>query len=84
MATPGLNAQVRREQTLRRKEELASNRYKYMAGWEYSGAGLSYGYGCGPRIPKRVGGDVKAKNDKRTVSDGTPIHGAHMQRVRIN
>lgn len=84
MATPALNAQIRREQTMRRKEEMALSRQKYTASWDYSGGGLGYGYGYGLRMPKRTGGDDKTKNDKKAVADGTPINGAHMQRVRIN
>lgn len=84
--TPGLelNAQISREQTLRRKEKMASSRQKYLAGREKA---LSCGYEIADfrlKVSKSPSGDDNTKNNEKAGTDGTPIQGAYMQRVRIN
>lgn len=98
-AAPNLQAQIRREQTTRRKEEVARSRQK----WSSAGAGGgAYGYGGGyggdggygyggygyetaaSYMPKKSAGDDKVvKSDKKLTADASQLHDAHMQRIRI-
>lgn len=81
-AAPNLQAQIRREQTARRKEELARSRQKWgAAGYGYGGYG--YGYETPSYVPKKLAGDDKVKNDKKLNADAAQLHDAHLQRVRI-
>lgn len=88
-AAPNLQAQIRREQTTRRKEELARNRQKWGAGgYGYGGYGGGDGYGYGYEatasyVPKKLAGDEKAKSDKKLAADASQLHDAHLQRIRI-
>lgn len=83
-----LPAQIRREQTARRKEELARSRQKWGGGGYgyggYGGAdGYGYGYETASYVPKKLGGDDKVKNDKKLAADASQLHDAQMQRIRI-
>lgn len=92
--TPNIQAQIRREQTARRKEDLARTRQKWgPGGYGYAGYGGGDGYGFGyggygyetaSYIPKRSTGDDKVKNDKKLAADASQLRDAHMQRIRIH
>lgn len=89
-AAPNLQAQIRREQTARRKEELARNRQKWSSGgYGYGGGygggdGYGYsGYDTASYMPKKLAGDDKVRSDKKLIADASQLHDANMQRIRI-
>lgn len=82
-ASPNLQAQIRHEQTSRRKEDLARAREKW-ANHPYSLGGNEYGHEplSSPR-PKRTAGFDIAQNDKSFGANASELQAASMKRVRI-
>ncbi|KAK9413232.1 hypothetical protein SUNI508_02431 [Seiridium unicorne] len=72
MAAPNLQAQIRREQGLRRKEDAARLRESWMH---------SYGYTTRYESQPKKAAEERAKREKR--SDASQVSGSQIQRVRI-
>lgn len=86
-AAPNLQAQIRQEQTARRKESVARSRAKYatysMYGGGYGGGEYGYEPSTAARSKKLTSDDAKVKNDKKFNADASQLQDAHMQRIRI-
>lgn len=81
--TPNLQAQIRREQTARRKEELARDRQKW-ASYYYTSAASDYAFEPSSSYAKKTIEDGKlSKSDKKLAVDEGQLQDAVMQRVRI-
>lgn len=83
-ALPELQAQIRREQTTRRKEENAKSRNDW-AGFLWSGGVGPSEYGDGPSYTssKKIVGSDKPRFDDNIEENDPVLQGARLQRIRI-
>lgn len=82
-AAPNLQAQIRHEQTDRRKEDLARTREKWATySYEFGGTESGLAPSSLPRVKKTARED-KARNDNKSAATASQLQDSYIQRIRI-